>query len=139
MAEITESVSRETLDDIAVVTLNEPDRLNPLSDEMRTALLAAVESGMVDASIRTIILTGAGGNFTAGADIRQLAISAIPDPARARRRLVPLHRLIELIAGGPKPVIAAIEGAAFGAGLSIAAASDFVVAGEGAQIGRAHV
>jgi enoyl-CoA hydratase/carnithine racemase len=133
----TDSISRETRDDVAIFTLNAPERLNPLSDEMRAALLEALETAMADQGIRAIVLTGAGGNFTAGSDIRQLAVSADPDPARSRRRLIPLHRLIELVAGGPKPVIAAVEGVAFGAGLSIAAACDFVVAGEGARFGAA--
>ena len=124
-------------DDVCVLMLNDAERLNPLSDDMRAALLTALEEAMADNAVRVIVLTGAGGNFTAGADIRQLMVSATPDPARARRRLVPLHRAIEIIAGGPKPVIAAIEGAAFGAGLSIAAACDFVIAADGARFGAA--
>ncbi len=137
MVSQTEDIIRETRDDVAILTLNAPDRLNPLSDEMRAALLDAVETAMADQGLRAIVLTGAGGNFTAGSDIRQLAVSATPDPARSRRRLIPLHRLIEMVAGGPKPVIAAVEGVAFGAGLSIAAACDFVVAGDGARFGAA--
>lgn len=130
-------VTSEQRDDVCIITLNDPDRLNPLSDEMRGALVPALEAAMWDSAVRVVVLTGAGGNFTAGADIRQLSVGAGPDPMRSRRRLVPLHRAIELIAAGPKPVIAAIEGAAFGAGLSFAAASDFVIAGEGARFGAA--
>jgi enoyl-CoA hydratase/carnithine racemase len=133
----TEIVIRERRDDIAVITLNDPERMNPLSDAMRAGLLREFEAALADDAIRTIVLTGAGGNFTAGADIRQLALPGGPDPARSRRRLAPLHRLIELIAGGPKPVIAAVEGAAFGAGVSIAVASDFLIAGDGARFGAA--
>lgn len=130
-------VTQEILGDVCVITLNEADRLNPLSDDMRLGLLQALEQANTDPAVRTIVLTGAGGNFTAGADIRQLSITSSPDPARYRRRLVPLHRAIEIIAGGPKPVITAVEGAAFGAGLSLAAASDFVIAGDGARFGAA--
>jgi len=124
-------------DDTCVLTLNDAGQMNPLSDNMRAALFAALEAAMANEAVHAIVLTGAGGNFTAGADIRQLMLSDTPDPARYRRRLVPLHRAIEIIAGGPKPVVAAIEGAAFGAGLSIAAACDFVIAGEGARFGAA--
>ncbi|WP_084582362.1 enoyl-CoA hydratase/isomerase family protein [Sphingomonas azotifigens] len=134
---MTDLVLRETREDVAVLTMNDPTRLNPLSDAMRAALLEAFETAAFDDAVRTIVLAGAGGNFTAGADIRQLIVPGGPDPARSRRRLTPLHRLIELIAGGPKPVIAAVEGAAFGAGLSIAAATDFVIAGEDVRFGAA--
>lgn len=130
-------VLAQTYDDVRVLTLNDAERLNPLSDEMRAAVLEGLEAAMADQEIRTIVLTGAGGNFTAGADIRQLNPSAGSDPARYRRRLTPLHRAIEIISGGPKPVIAAVEGAAFGAGLSIAAACDLVIAGEGVRFGAA--
>lgn len=130
-------VTSERRDDVCVITLNDSDRLNPLSDEMRSALVPALEAAMWDNAVRVVVLTGAGGNFTAGADIRQLSVSAGPDPMRSRRRLVPLHRSVELIAAGPKPVVTAVEGAAFGAGLSLAAASDFVIAGESARFGAA--
>jgi len=132
-----EAVTRETRDDVAILTLNDADRLNALSDEMRAALLTGVEAAMADQGIRAIVVTGAGGNFSAGGDMRQMIVSATPDPARTRRRLMPLHRLIELVASGPKPVIAAVEGAPFGAGLSLAAVCDFVVAGHGARFGAA--
>ena len=130
-------VTTELREDVAILTLDEPDRLNPLSDDMRAGLLAALEAAIADQAVRTIIITGAGGNFTAGADIRQLGLPGGPDPARSRRRLLPLHRAIELIASGPKPVIVAVEGAAFGAGLSIAAASDYLIASETARFGAA--
>ncbi len=134
---MTYPVLRETRDDVAIITLHDPARLNPLSDDMRAGLLLRFEAALADEAVRTIILTGAGGNFTAGADIRQLGLPGGPDPARSRRRLMPLHRLMELIAGGPKPVIAAIEGAAFGAGLSIAAASDYLIGGDSVRFGAA--
>lgn len=132
---MTDFVLRETREDVAIVTLNEPERLNPISDRMRADLLAALEEAVADEAVRTIVLTGAGRHFSAGADMSQLGLPGGPDPARSRRRLVPMHRVIELIVCGPKPVIAAVEGIAFGAGFSLAAGCDYLVAGEGARFG----
>lgn len=124
-------------DGVAVISLDEPTKLNPLSDRMRDGLAAAVKTAMTDPAIRCLILTGEGGNFTAGADVRQLALGGPPDPARSRRRIETLHGIIQDIVTGPKPVICAVEGAAFGAGLSFASASDFLIVSETARFGAA--
>jgi len=131
-------VIRENRGDVAVITLNDPARVNPVSDAMRAALLEAIEAAHLDPQVRVLVLTGAGGNFTAGADVRQMsAPDGEPDPDRFRRRLLPLHRAIELVAGGPKPVVAAVEGIAFGLGLSFAVACDYVIVSETARFGAA--
>ncbi len=135
MSEENNPVRYERIEDVAVLTLNDPEKMNPLSDAMRTALLTRLEEAIADYDVRTIVLTGAGGNFTSGADIRQLGLGGPNDPLRSRRRLMPLHRTIELIAGGPKPVIGAIEGAVFGAGLSFATACDYLIISETARFG----
>jgi enoyl-CoA hydratase/carnithine racemase len=137
MSDENNLVRYERVEDIAIVTLNEPDKMNPFSDAMRDHLLVELERAIAEDDVRTIVLTGAGGNFTAGGDIRQMGLAGPANPFRSRRRLTPLHRAVELIAAGPKPVIAAIEGAAFGAGLSFAAASDFLIASETARFGAA--
>jgi enoyl-CoA hydratase/carnithine racemase len=134
---MTEPVVRETRDDVAIITLNDPERLNPLSDLMRLGLVTEMEAALADQAIRTIVITGAGRHFSAGADISQLGLPGGPDPARSRRRLEPLHRLMSLIVEGPKPVIAAVEGAAFGAGLSISCGCDYLIAGGDARFGAA--
>lgn len=122
---------------ISIVTLDEPSRMNPFSEAMRAEALVALQSEMAERETRAIVITGAGGQFSVGADIRQMQGDQGPDPARSKRRLEPLHALIRLLVGGPKPVVAAVEGAAFGAGLSVAAACDFVIAAEGARFGAA--
>lgn len=137
MTEALNPVRYEQVDDVAILTLDEPEKLNPISDEMRDGWLARLEQAMADNSVGTVVMTGAGGNFTAGADIRQLNPAEGADPFRSRRRLAPLHRIVELVAAGPKPVIGAVEGAAFGAGFSIAAACDFLVISETARFGAA--
>src|SRR5690606_21456640 len=81
---------------------------------------------------RAIVLTGAGGSFCAGGDLDSLPDH---DPMATRRRLERSHELLRMIVTGPKPVIAAVNGYAFGAGLSLAAACDFVLAAPDASFG----
>lgn len=137
MSASARTVLAEDRGPIRIITLNEPDRLNPIGDETRVALLAALTEADADAQVRVIVLTGAGGNFSAGADVRQLAEMGEPNPSRSKRRMRPLQDAVRLLAGGAKPAVAAVEGAAFGAGLSLVAACDWVVAAEGARFGAA--
>lgn len=134
-SDTTGPVLYELVEDVAVVTLNDPAALNPLSDDMRLGLVSALELACADNAVRAIVLTGAGGNFSAGADLRQLGAGVSSDPFRSRRRILPMHRAIELIAAGPKPVIGAVEGVAFGAALSVAAACDYLIIGDSARLG----
>jgi len=119
----------------AILTLNAPSRLNALSPAMREILRDRLHEAHADDRIRCIIITGAGTAFSAGGDIRQMAER--PSPLVARQRLDVLHDVIRLVLGGPKPVIAAVEGIAYGAGLSLAAACDHIIAGEGSRFSAA--
>lgn len=118
---------------VTVLTLSSPGRKNAISTQMRTELLEQVTALHADTSVRAIVLTGADGDFSAGGDITEMT----SDQKVASDRLQILHDAVRLLISGPKPVIAAVEGAAFGAGLSLAAACDVVVAGEGARFGAA--
>lgn len=130
-------VLREHRGSFVILTMNEPARMNPFSDRLREQLSDALAEVMADSSARVVIVTGAGGQFCVGADVRELAKSGGPDPLRSRRRLGVLQNVIRQVATGPLPVIAAVEGAAFGAGLSLAAACDHVIVAEGARFGGA--
>ncbi|MGD9811973.1 MAG: enoyl-CoA hydratase/isomerase family protein [Sphingobium sp.] len=125
-------VSLDWRDAVAVLTLNVPERRNVLSLEVRTALRQRLSDLYLDASCRAIVLTGAGGHFCAGGDIGEMR-EGRADPLVRLHRLGILHDLIRAIVAGPKPVVAAVAGAAAGAGFSLAAACDVVVADPGAS------
>jgi enoyl-CoA hydratase/carnithine racemase len=116
--------------DICHLVLNDPARLNPLSEPLSRALQEALDAAMADPACRAIVLSGAGGNFSSGGDI-----DAMPDltPARLRVELERLYALTRCIVTGEKPVIAAIEGHCAGAGNALAAASDIVIAARDAK------
>ena len=122
----------DTLEDgVASLTLNAPARRNALSTEIRLALLAAMQKYVADPACRAIVLTGAAQTFCAGGDISQMTPPVGMTPRDySISRMKALHDCVRLIAAGPKPVVAAVEGHAAGAGMSLAAACDYVVAAE---------
>ncbi|HEX5568503.1 MAG TPA: enoyl-CoA hydratase/isomerase family protein [Streptomyces sp.] len=109
---------------VRVLTLSRPGRLNALDDRGRARLLAAVEEAMGHPGVRVLVLTGEGGDFSAGGDLTAMST----DPAVASGRLAVVTKLFRTLAAGPKPVIAAVEGRAYGLGLGLAAVSDHTVA-----------
>ena len=121
---------------VAVLTLNFPARRNAYCLQMRTQLRDRLEAAMADAGVRAIVLTGAAGHFCAGGDISEMEERTL---LQNRERWNLVTQLIRLIALGPKPVIAAVEGSAMGAGLSLASLADHVVAARDAKFGAAFV
>jgi 2-(1,2-epoxy-1,2-dihydrophenyl)acetyl-CoA isomerase len=120
---------------VATITLNRPDSLNSLNSVMRRELLAAFKAAGRDEAIRVVVLTGAGRGFCSGADLRGAA------DERAFRRVLTdeYNPLIVAIRELPKPVIAAVNGVAAGAGVSVALACDLVYASEEARFIQAFV
>jgi enoyl-CoA hydratase/carnithine racemase len=114
-------------DDAAVrtITLNRPQKRNAIDIEMRIALAEAIESADRDPGIRVIIVTGAGPVFCSGGDISTMHRMS---PERALERIELAQDIIRAIWNTPKPVLAAVEGSAYGAGAALAAACDRVVA-----------
>jgi 2-(1,2-epoxy-1,2-dihydrophenyl)acetyl-CoA isomerase len=119
----------EVAEGVATLTLNRPDALNALNSQLRRELLAAIKGAARDEGTRAVVITGAGRGFCAGADLRG------GSGERAFRTVLTAeyNPLIEAIRNLPKPVVAAVNGVAAGAGVSLALAADVVVASEDAR------
>jgi enoyl-CoA hydratase/carnithine racemase len=115
------------VDAVRVVTLNRPKVRNAIDMPLRVALAEAIEAADRDPAVRVIVLTGAGGAFSSGGDISTM--ERLPAQL-ARPRAQAAQRVIRAIWATPKPVVAAVEGSAYGAGASLALACDRVVAAE---------
>jgi enoyl-CoA hydratase len=119
---------------IAIVTINRPEVHNALSPDLLSDLCQALESLEAEADIRVIILTGGERVFSAGADIEQLAQSSPRDILRmdTRRYWQRLRRL-------SKPLIAAVNGLAYGGGCELALTCDLIVAAENARFAQPEI
>jgi enoyl-CoA hydratase/carnithine racemase len=124
--------------DVLVLTMSDPATRNALSEPLVVAGTAAVEAAAADAELRCIVLQGAGGHFCAGGHLAGLTARRAIGPSAQGRMLDLLHRWIETLRACPKPVIAAVEGAAAGAGFSIALACDLIVAAHEARFMLSH-
>jgi 2-(1,2-epoxy-1,2-dihydrophenyl)acetyl-CoA isomerase len=120
---------------VATITLNRPDALNALTVPMKQALLAALRQVERDRSVRAVVLTGAGRAFCAGQDLRErLEPGATPLGVEVRERYNPIIRAMRSL---PKPIVAAINGVAAGAGASLAMATDIRIAADTASFALA--
>lgn len=118
------------------IWINRPEARNALSDGFRTGCTAALETARRDDGIRAVIIRGAGGHFSAGGDVKRMGSRT---PAQSSSRLMAARALIDSIQSLDKPVIAAVEGYAVGAGWGLALACDIVVASETAKFQMAFV
>src|SRR5436190_22751529 len=125
-------VLSEVRDGVATLTLNRPQAANALSLELVGALGHAFSRVRADQSVRAVILTGAGKAFCAGADLKERRTMTLEE-TRSFLRL--LNSVVDAIAAFPRPVIASINGAAFGGWLEVALACDLRLAAESAELG----
>ena len=130
-------------DKIAIVTLNRPEVRNAINDAMRNELVGVLERVAADHAIRAMVLTGAGKGFCSGGDIagmkERLNAPAGQVGINGWRRQGQMHKSVGLLHGMPKPVIAAVNGAAAGLGCDLALACDFILASEQAAFTMSFV
>ncbi len=125
---------------VVVVTLNRPERLNALTGAMLIRFHDACEEASNDPDVRCLVLTGAGGNFCAGADLRAMAGDAkSDDPLDTKARMTEdpdlIYKAMFRHYRPTKPIVAAVEGAAIAGGTELLAATEIRVAGESARFG----
>jgi enoyl-CoA hydratase/carnithine racemase len=118
---------------------NDPKTLNALSWDFYDGFRAAVEKAGEDPEIGAIVLTGAGGFFCSGGNVKGLKERSQADYATRRSSVDRLHAMIRVMRACPKPIIAAVDGGAAGAGASIMAACDLIVAARDAYVSVAYI
>jgi len=119
---------------VATVTLNRPESMNSLTVEAKTALLQAVRAVAQDTSVRAVVLAGSGRAFCVGQDLREHAVLLeAGDPAPLSTVREHYNPLVRALAGMDKPVVAAVNGTAAGAGLGLACACDFRIGAAGSR------
>lgn len=123
---------------LAIITLNNPEMMNAFLDDMHEAMREIWWDLAEDDSVRAVVVTGAGKAFCAGGDIPSF-IKSYEDPDYRRRSLRGAKRLMEAQAEFPKPVVAAVNGAAVGLGCNVALCCDIVFMADTAFLADTHV
>src|SRR3954469_23911050 len=120
---------------LLTITMNRPERKNALNPEMVAGLVEAARRAADDPEVRAVLFKGAGGSFCVGGDVKSMAAGRAPLPFEVKmanlRRGMEVSRILHQM---PKPVVAQLDGAAAGAGLSMALSCDLRVASESCKI-----
>ncbi|WP_106743493.1 enoyl-CoA hydratase/isomerase family protein [Yoonia maritima] len=127
----TDTMIEQTLDDgVLILTISAPERRNPIGHPVRQMLVNALAKAENDTEVGAVVLTGAGGHFSAGGDIREMGGTSF---AESRDRFSVMKDLTSRMMRFPKPLIAAVEGWAAGAGFSTTLACETIVAATDAR------
>ncbi|MBH1958361.1 oxepin-CoA hydrolase, alternative type [Polaromonas sp.] len=116
-----------------ILALSNPEHKNALGPDIYAAGIEALNAAENNPEIRSVVITGEGSMFCAGGNLQRLQANRRESPEVQAQSIEALHNWIEAIRTYPKPVIAAVEGAAAGAGFSLALACDFIVAADNAE------
>ena len=126
MITVSDVLLFEKSDGVATITLNRPESMNSLSVELKLALRAGLEDAAADPAVRAVVLTGSGRGFCVGQDLREhVALLEANDPSPLSTVTDHYNPVVTALATMPKPVIAAVNGMAAGAGAGLAYACDF--------------
>lgn len=125
-------------DSVAHITLNRPEAANSINVEMSSDLMRAIMLCGEDPAIRAVVITGAGGIFCSGGDLKSFAAHWEHLPYHMKEQTTYLHAAISRLTRMDPPVVAAVNGIAAGAGMSLACACDIVVAAESASFIMAY-
>jgi enoyl-CoA hydratase len=125
---------------VAILTLNRPAKLNALSNELIAALMEALDNFELDPSVGVIIVTGAGRAFSAGADILEFQRHLEAGPAEAVVHFMrPGHQMTRRVESFSKPIIAAVNGLAFGGGCELVESTHIALASDAATFSKAEI
>ncbi len=130
----------EVADGVGTLTLNRPKMLNAFSDDMREELFRRLEGFAADPAVRVIVITGAGRAFCAGGDIASMVdLQNRDDLSVLEGRMAAASQVVQLLRRLPKPIIAAVNGAAAGGGMNLALACDMRLGSESAVFAQSFV
>lgn len=125
---MTAQLKSHSVGQTLVLTLSNPEYRNALGPEMYSAGIEALNAAESNPDVRSVVITGEGAQFSAGGNLNRLLNNRQLPPEYQAQSIDGLHGWLETITTFPKPVLAAVEGAAAGAGFSLSLACDFLVA-----------
>lgn len=125
---------------VALLTLNRPEKLNAMNNELLAAMLGTLDGIELDTQVRAVVITGAGRAFSAGADIAAFRPYMEAGPAEAVARFMrPGHCMTRRVESFPKPVIAAVNGLAYGGGCELVESAHLALAADTADFCKAEI
>jgi 2-(1,2-epoxy-1,2-dihydrophenyl)acetyl-CoA isomerase len=136
---VYETILFEKVDGVANIALNRPEKLNAFDGAMHDELYTALGSAAEDEEVRCILVRGEGRGFSAGADLAQVVREADEDPDLGEYLRGTYSRLVKRMVSIEKPIVAALHGPVYGAGVGIALACDLRIAAENTKFSVAFI